>query len=172
MFGETSLPQVFTGKYPTRVKSVAEWLHHLNLNQYAVAFRRSAPRVSVATLPTLTEETLKSIGVVHPGHRKRMLIAVKCLDDNGSTTIYPSTVHSSDAAVNLTEDSPDDTSDSGNAASNHDVEEVMAEQAEKAVVAVVMAVIMVVAAATCTLASRPHSSPGTSRLGAQCAQAR
>src|SRR3954454_12310523 len=58
---------------------VGEWLKSLGLEQYETAFRENA--VDAETLPTLTAQELKDIGVSSSHHRRRLLeaIAVLCL---------------------------------------------------------------------------------------------
>src|SRR3954470_7342295 len=58
---------------------VGEWLRSLGLEQYETAFRENA--VDAETLPTLTAQELKDIGVSSIHHRRRLLeaIAVLCL---------------------------------------------------------------------------------------------
>src|SRR3954462_12919580 len=58
---------------------VGEWLKSLGLEQYETAFQENA--VDAETLPTLTAQELKDIGVSSIHHRRRLLeaIAVLCL---------------------------------------------------------------------------------------------
>ncbi len=54
--------------------AIREWLRRLDLAQYADTFERQA--VDVATLPTLTADDLKDLGVELVGHRRRLLEAI------------------------------------------------------------------------------------------------
>jgi class 3 adenylate cyclase/tetratricopeptide (TPR) repeat protein len=56
---------------------VSEWLDALGLGAYAEAFR--ANHVGADTLPSLTTDDLKELGVVSVGHRRRMLDAIATL---------------------------------------------------------------------------------------------
>lgn len=57
---------------------VAQWLRSLGLAQYEQAFRDNA--VDVDTLPRLTSDDLKEIGVQAVGHRRKLLDAIAHLD--------------------------------------------------------------------------------------------
>jgi len=77
-----------------RPASVGEWLEQLNLSRYEQTFldagyaRRivcgpmtmSARRSLLSKLKQLTDAELRALGVAHPGHRKRLLLAVRRLD--------------------------------------------------------------------------------------------
>jgi hypothetical protein len=56
---------------------VAEWLRRLELKQYEPAFR--ANEIDERTLPSLTREDLKDLGVGLVGHRRRLLDAITTL---------------------------------------------------------------------------------------------
>ncbi len=58
---------------------VAQWLRSLGLAQYERAFRDNA--VDVDTLPRLTSEDLKELGVTAVGHRRKLLDAIARLND-------------------------------------------------------------------------------------------
>jgi SAM (Sterile alpha motif) domain-containing protein/adenylate/guanylate cyclase family protein len=60
---------------------VADWLQNLGLEQYQVAFRENG--VSVDTLPHLTVEDLRELGVAAVGHRRQLLVAIAKLRDDG-----------------------------------------------------------------------------------------
>ena len=53
---------------------IEHWLEGLGLGQYAAAFRANA--VDLATLPHLTADDLKELGVTAVGHRRRLLDAL------------------------------------------------------------------------------------------------
>jgi hypothetical protein len=57
---------------------VAQWLRNLGLAQYEQAFRDNA--VDADTLPRLTGDDLKEIGVHAVGHRRKLLDAIACLE--------------------------------------------------------------------------------------------
>ncbi len=57
---------------------VAQWLQSLGLAQYEQAFRNNA--VDADTLPRLTSEDLKELGVHAVGHRRKLLDAISRLD--------------------------------------------------------------------------------------------
>jgi class 3 adenylate cyclase/predicted ATPase len=58
---------------------VSAWLESLGLAQYAQAFAEND--VDAETLPRLTAEDLKDLGVVSVGHRRRLLDAIAALAD-------------------------------------------------------------------------------------------
>src|SRR5919107_5162134 len=57
---------------------VAQWLRSLGLEQYEQAFRDNA--VDADTLPRLTGDDLKELGVHAVGHRRKLLGAIARLD--------------------------------------------------------------------------------------------
>jgi class 3 adenylate cyclase len=57
---------------------VAAWLRSLGLEQYEQAFRENA--VDADTLPWLTSNDLKELGVRAVGHRRKLLDAISRLD--------------------------------------------------------------------------------------------
>jgi class 3 adenylate cyclase/predicted ATPase/DNA polymerase III delta prime subunit len=58
---------------------VAAWLHGLGLQQYEQSFRDNA--IDAATLPELTSEDLKDLGINLVGHRRKLLAAIAALGD-------------------------------------------------------------------------------------------
>ncbi len=58
---------------------VRAWLEELGLGNYARAFAEND--VDAATLPALTAEDLKEIGIASVGHRRRLLAAIAALAD-------------------------------------------------------------------------------------------
>ena len=58
---------------------VADWLKQLGLEKYAPAFRENS--VDCATLPRLTPEDLKELGVAAVGHRRVLLDAISRMVD-------------------------------------------------------------------------------------------
>jgi class 3 adenylate cyclase len=56
---------------------IGTWLHGLGLQQYEQAFRDNA--IDGATLPELTAEDLKDLGVSLVGHRRKLLAAIAAL---------------------------------------------------------------------------------------------
>ena len=65
--------------------NVEAWLTDLGLDQYAEAF--SENEIDGETLPALTGDDLKEIGVGPLGHRKKLLAAIAELTAEGPTTI-------------------------------------------------------------------------------------
>lgn len=61
---------------------VAQWLRSLGLAQYERAFRDNA--VDVDTLPRLSSDDLKELGVTAVGHRRKLLDAIARLNDTSS----------------------------------------------------------------------------------------
>ena len=61
---------------------VAQWLRSLGLAQYEQAFRDNA--VDADTLPRLTSDDLKELGVHAVGHRRKLLDALARLDGSPS----------------------------------------------------------------------------------------
>jgi hypothetical protein len=57
---------------------IAAWLESLGLGQYATAFESNA--IDAETLPKLTVEDLKEIGVAALAHRKKILEAIAALE--------------------------------------------------------------------------------------------
>jgi len=56
---------------------IADWLRRLGLDQYERAFRDND--VDVETLPSLTAEDLRQLGVTSLGHRRKCLSAITTL---------------------------------------------------------------------------------------------
>jgi class 3 adenylate cyclase len=61
---------------------VAQWLRSLGLAQYERAFRDNA--VDAETLPRLTSDDLKELGVIAVGHRRKLLDAIARLNYTSS----------------------------------------------------------------------------------------
>ena len=57
---------------------IGAWLRSLGLERYEPAFREN--EIDWETLPKLTAEDLKDLGVVLGGHRRRLLDAIAALD--------------------------------------------------------------------------------------------
>src|SRR4051794_41977175 len=72
---------------------VGDWLRGLGLEQYETAFRENA--VDAETLPTLTAEELKDIGVSSIRHRRRLLEAIIALRSDAMPAEAPIQVSSS-----------------------------------------------------------------------------
>ena len=66
---------------------VAVWLRGLGLEQYAPAFR--ANEIDGRTLPKLTAEDLKDLGVTLVGHRRLLLDAIAALGARAPVTTEP-----------------------------------------------------------------------------------
>ncbi|MBM6584422.1 hypothetical protein ILT44_29985, partial [Microvirga sp. BT689] len=64
---------------------VAQWLRSLGLAQYEQAFRDNA--VDVDTLPRLTSDDLKELGVTAVGHRRKLLDAIAHLNDTSGLAV-------------------------------------------------------------------------------------
>ncbi len=56
---------------------IADWLRRLGLDQYERAFRDND--VDTETLPSLTADDLRDLGVTSLGHRKKLLSAIAAL---------------------------------------------------------------------------------------------
>ena len=56
---------------------IADWLRRLGLDQYESAFRDND--VDTETLPSLTAEDLRELGITSLGHRKKLLSAIAAL---------------------------------------------------------------------------------------------
>ena len=56
---------------------IADWLRRLGLDQYERAFRDND--VDTETLPSLTADDLRELGVTSLGHRKKLLSAIATL---------------------------------------------------------------------------------------------
>jgi class 3 adenylate cyclase/predicted ATPase len=56
---------------------VGDWLHQLDLEQYASAFAENA--IDWSILPSLTSDDLREIGVAAVGHRRKLLNAIAAL---------------------------------------------------------------------------------------------
>src|SRR4051812_22032814 len=63
---------------------VAAWLRALGLDQYEAAFRENG--VSEKDLPHLTAEDLEGLGVIAIGHRRRLLVAIAKLHNDGASS--------------------------------------------------------------------------------------
>ena len=55
---------------------VVVWLRRLGLGKYEAAFREN--EIDETVLPSLTDETLKELGVTAVGHRLKLLDAIAC----------------------------------------------------------------------------------------------
>lgn len=66
-------------------KGVTMWLEELGLSQYADAFEEGA--IEWAVLAELDHEVLKELGVTAPGHRLKILKAIKALDSESPVSI-------------------------------------------------------------------------------------
>lgn len=78
---------------------VAEWLHDLGLDRYQQSFRDN--EVDRRSLPFLTAEDLKGLGVAAIGHRRLMLEAISALQDPGKTEIVATSSKNKEAAAPL-----------------------------------------------------------------------
>ena len=58
-------------------ENVADWLHGLGLEQYALAF--AANDIDGEVLPELTADDLMRLGVTSIGHRRKLLAAIAAL---------------------------------------------------------------------------------------------
>jgi hypothetical protein len=56
---------------------IADWLRRLGLHQYESVFRDND--VDTETLPSLTAEDLRELGITSLGHRKKLLAAIAAL---------------------------------------------------------------------------------------------
>jgi hypothetical protein len=56
---------------------IADWLRRLGLDRYESAFRDND--VDIETLPSLTADDLRELGVTSLGHRKKLLAAIAAL---------------------------------------------------------------------------------------------
>src|SRR4051794_28943021 len=63
---------------------VAAWLRALGLDQYEAAFRENG--VSEEDLPHLIAEDLEGLGVIAIGHRRRLLVAIAKLHNDGASS--------------------------------------------------------------------------------------
>jgi class 3 adenylate cyclase len=76
---------------------VATWLQELSLERYVQAFRDN--EIDERTLPSLTAEDLKDLGVTLVGHRRRLLDAIAMLSGaaapSAETPAAPVAVHAS-----------------------------------------------------------------------------
>ena len=63
---------------------VADWLKSLGLEQYESAFRTN--KADTEVLPRLPPEALKDLGVVLLGDRRRLMEAIKTLQERTETT--------------------------------------------------------------------------------------
>jgi hypothetical protein len=57
------------------MQQIADWLQRLDLGQYAKRFAEND--INFATLPDLTEQDLKELGVASLGHRRQLLRAIR-----------------------------------------------------------------------------------------------
>jgi class 3 adenylate cyclase len=64
---------------------ITDWLRNLGLEQYGPAFRDNA--IDHRTLPKLTAEDLKDLGVTLVGHRRQLLDAIAALNAEIPTTV-------------------------------------------------------------------------------------
>ena len=66
-------------------EDVTKWLEELGLSQYADAFEEGA--IEWTVLPELDHEVLKELGVAVPGHRLKILKAIKALDSESPVSV-------------------------------------------------------------------------------------
>ena len=66
---------------------LGRWLRSLRLGKYEAAFREN--EIDERSLPSLTHETLKELGVTAVGHRLRLLDAIAALRNDGSGKTPP-----------------------------------------------------------------------------------
>src|SRR4051794_16881289 len=64
---------------------MAVWLRGLGLERYQLAFRDN--EIDRETLPKLTAEDLKDLGVVLGTHRRKLLAAIAALQGNAAPSI-------------------------------------------------------------------------------------
>ena len=64
---------------------IAVWLRGLGLERYEPAFRDN--EIDRETLPKLTADDLKDLGVVLGSHRRKLLAAIAVLHDNAAPSI-------------------------------------------------------------------------------------
>src|SRR5262245_29193538 len=76
---------------------ITDWLRGLGLEQYASAFHDNA--IDAETLPELTADDLKDLGVNLVGHRRKLLAAIAALrpDPRAGAARAPSEQVSQDA---------------------------------------------------------------------------
>ncbi len=70
------------------MNDIREWLDSLGLSQYAEAFQDGGIEWDV--LPELDHDVLKELGVTLPGHRLRILKALKDLETVSHARLDPS----------------------------------------------------------------------------------
>src|SRR5215467_7215873 len=73
---------------------IGTWLRRLGLERYELAFQEN--EIDWETLPKLTAEDLKDLGIVLGGHRRKLLDAISALDAEAPVA---GTAASRDAAV-------------------------------------------------------------------------
>ena len=66
---------------------IAAWLRELGLEQYVQAFQDN--EVDARSLPHLTAEDLKEIGVTAIGHRRLLLQSIADLQESGASAVQP-----------------------------------------------------------------------------------
>src|ERR1051325_9528405 len=66
---------------------ITEWLHRLDLAQYADAFVDNA--IDWEVLPSLQVDDLKEVGVLAVGHRRKLLNAIAALPQSDATPHSP-----------------------------------------------------------------------------------
>ena len=64
---------------------IAIWLRGLGLERYELAFRNN--EIDRETLPKLTAEDLKDLGVVLGGHRRKLLAAIAALQGGAAPSM-------------------------------------------------------------------------------------
>ena len=64
------------------VMDIVVWLRSLGLGKYEAAFREN--EIDETVLPSLTDETLKELGVTAVGHRPKLLDAIAALRNDAS----------------------------------------------------------------------------------------
>jgi class 3 adenylate cyclase len=78
-------------------ESVVDWLKGLGLEQYTQAFRDND--IDRDVLPELTADDLVGLGVASIGHRRKLLAAIKVLQDNPTATAPAPPVSAADAGT-------------------------------------------------------------------------
>ncbi|PRP87047.1 hypothetical protein PROFUN_04783 [Planoprotostelium fungivorum] len=92
-----------TSRSRSEIPDVAAWLNDNGMRQYTDRFQ--AEEITIDTLPLLTEEHLKDMGVTPLGHRLRLLSSIKTLEEKGGREKTEATnqmKHLSESVRNLT----------------------------------------------------------------------
>jgi class 3 adenylate cyclase len=82
-------------------KSVDDWLKGLGLERYAQVFREND--IDRDVLPELTADDLVALGVASIGHRRKLLAAIKALQDSPSAAASASPARAGDAGTATSE---------------------------------------------------------------------